>query len=76
MTGAPVVLGHSIAYLETEVIDMSDSRTHTIFIGKVIDAEVMADGEPMTYAYYHEIKKGKSPKTAPTYIKERNKKEV
>lgn len=76
VTGAPVVLGHSIAYLETEVIDMSDSRTHTIFIGKVIDAEVMADGEPMTYAYYHEIKKGKSPKTAPTYIKERNKKEV
>lgn len=76
VTGAPVVLGHSIAYLEAEVIDMSDSRTHTIFIGKVIDAEVMADGEPMTYAYYHEIKKGKSPKTAPTYIKEGNKKEV
>jgi len=24
----------------------------------------------MTYAYYHEIKGGKSPKTAPTYIEE------
>jgi len=24
----------------------------------------------MTYAYYHQIKGGKSPKTAPTYIKE------
>jgi len=24
----------------------------------------------MTYAYYHEVKKGLSPKTAPTYIRE------
>jgi len=25
----------------------------------------------MTYAYYHEIKGGKAPKSAPTYIKEK-----
>jgi rubredoxin len=24
----------------------------------------------MTYAYYHQVKGGKSPKTAPTYVKE------
>ena len=29
-----------------------------------------AAAEPMTYAYYHRVKGGKSPKTAPTYVKE------
>lgn len=72
VTGAPIVLEHSIAYLEAEVINMVDVGTHTIFIGKVIDAELITEGEPMTYAYYHEIKQGKAPKTAPTYIKEEN----
>ncbi len=76
ITGAPVVLEYTIAYLETEVTNMVDVGTHTIFIGKVVDAEILGTGEPMTYAYYHEVKKGKSPKTAPTYIKEENKKET
>jgi len=31
---------------------------------------VLSEKEPMSYAYYHEVKKGTSPKTAPTYIKE------
>jgi flavin reductase (DIM6/NTAB) family NADH-FMN oxidoreductase RutF len=44
--------------------------THTIFIGEVIDADMISDGEPMTYAYYHLVKKGKSPKAAPTFIEE------
>jgi len=72
VTGAPIVLEHSIAYLEAKVINMIDIGTHTIFIGKVIDAELTTEGEPMTYAYYHEVKQGKAPKTAPTYIKEEN----
>jgi rubredoxin len=42
----------------------------------VVDADIIKDDEPMTYAYYREIKGGKSPKTAPTYIKEELKKEV
>ncbi|HDN85414.1 MAG TPA: rubredoxin [Candidatus Aerophobetes bacterium] len=29
----------------------------------------------MTYAYYHEVKRGTSPSSAPTYIKEEKKKE-
>ena len=28
------------------------------------------EGEPMTYAYYHQVKRGTTPKTAPSYIKE------
>lgn len=69
-TGAPVVLDNSIAYLEAEVINIIDAGTHKIFIGKITEAEVLTEAEPMTYDYYHEIKKGKSPKTAPTYIME------
>lgn len=68
-TGVPIVLDHAISYLEAEVINEVDGSTHTIFIGKVVDAEILSDEEPMTYAYYHEIKGGVTPKTAPTYIK-------
>jgi hypothetical protein len=37
-----------------------------MFFGKVVSSEVLKDGVPLTYAHYHEIKKGKSPKNAPT----------
>lgn len=69
-TGVPIVLDHVIAYIETEVINEIDCGTHTIFIGKVIDSGMVNSEEPMTYAYYHEVKRGKSPKTAPTYTME------
>jgi len=76
LTGAPVVLENSVGYLEAQVIDNMDAGTHTLFVGKVVDAMIIKDEEPMTYAYYHQVKRGKSPKTAPTYIKEENQKEV
>ena len=67
-TGAPIVLNYSVAYLEMEVIQTVEVETHTMFIGKVIDAEILNDKEPMSYSYYHEVKKGVAPKTASTYI--------
>lgn len=36
---------------------------------EIKDAEVKS-GTPMTYAYYHKVKNGKSPKNAPTYLPE------
>ena len=75
VTGTPIALKYSIAYLEAEVVSIVDVGTHTIFIGKIVDADILNEGEPMTYAYYHTVKKGKSPKTAPTYIEENNQKE-
>lgn len=69
-TGAPIVLDNSIGYLEAQVIDSLNCKTHTIFIGRVVSAEIIDTAEPMTYAYYHEVIKGKAPKTAPTYLKE------
>lgn len=70
VTGAPIVLENTIGFVECEVLSSTDVGTHTIFIGKVIECEVLSNAEPMTYAYYHQIKGGKSPKTAPTYIQE------
>lgn len=70
VTGAPVVMVNTIGYLEAEVINSLDVGTHTLFIGKVVEAQIIKDEEPMTYAYYHEVKRGATPKTAPVYIKE------
>ena len=70
ITGMPIVLDNTIAYLEAEVISRLEVGTHIILVGKVVEAELLNNLEPMTYAYYHDVKKGQSPKTAPTYIKE------
>jgi len=67
-TGAPIILDNNIAYIEAEVIHELDCGSHTIFVGEVRDCGILnSDEEPMTYAFYHDVKRGKSPKTAPTY---------
>ncbi|RLB87513.1 MAG: High molecular weight rubredoxin [Deltaproteobacteria bacterium] len=63
----PLTLDYTIACFEAKVINKIDVGTHTIFVGKVVDAEVLSDDKPMTYEYYHQVKGGFSPKTAPTY---------
>jgi flavin reductase (DIM6/NTAB) family NADH-FMN oxidoreductase RutF/rubredoxin len=70
-TGAPVVTDNVVGFVECDVLSSTDVGTHTIFIGKVVDADILTSAEPMTYAYYHEVKGGKSPKTAPTYVEEK-----
>ncbi|MEM3465615.1 MAG: flavin reductase family protein, partial [Candidatus Jordarchaeales archaeon] len=70
VTGAPIVLENTVGYVEAKVVSSVDVGTHTIFIGRVVDAEILNDAEPMTYAYYHEVKQGKTPEKAATYIKE------
>ncbi len=66
-TGIPVVTEHAVAFIEAEVVGEMDCGTHTIFLGRVVECEVLTAAEPMTYAYYHTVKGGKSPKSAPTY---------
>ena len=74
-TKAPIVLDYTIAYIECEIIEKINVRTHTIFIANVLDAEVINDKNPMTYEFYHKVKGGYSPKTAPTYLSAVDKKE-
>jgi len=65
--GCPVLLEHVVGYLAGEVVKEVDLGTHTLFVGEVGEAEVLGGGEPMTYAYYHRVKRGTTPKAAPTF---------
>jgi rubredoxin/flavin reductase (DIM6/NTAB) family NADH-FMN oxidoreductase RutF len=67
ISGCPLVTENAISVLEAKVIYGIDVGTHTLFIGDVIAAEVLGEGTPLTYAFYHEMKKGKTPENAPTY---------
>ena len=69
--GVPVILD-SCGYVVCKVIDRMETSTHTVFLGEVIEGEVFKKDAPMTYAYYHNVIKGKSPKNAPTYLPEEN----
>jgi flavin reductase (DIM6/NTAB) family NADH-FMN oxidoreductase RutF len=64
-----VILDHSLGWLDLEVAQAVELGTHTLFIGRVVAGEVLKTGEPMTYAYYHQVKGGMTAKNAPTYIK-------
>lgn len=67
-SGAPIILENTLAYLEAKVINQMDCGTHTLFLGEVVEADVLKEGEPMTYAYYQQVKRGSTPKTAPSYV--------
>lgn len=50
------VINDSLGYMIAEIIDSIDNDTHTLFIGKLIEADVFKEEEPMSYAYYQENK--------------------
>lgn len=62
------VIADACGYVVCKVVDKMETATHTVFLGEVIAADVLKQEEAMTYAYYHKVVKGKSPKNAPTYI--------
>lgn len=64
------VMEESCGYIVCEVIDRMETPTHTVFLGRALDGDTLKQYKPMTYAYYHTVIKGKSPKNAPTYQKE------
>jgi flavin reductase (DIM6/NTAB) family NADH-FMN oxidoreductase RutF/rubredoxin len=75
-TGSPVVLDNTVSYLEAKVIQQVDVGTHTIFIGEVIEGEVLSDKNALTYEYYRQVKQGTTPKTAPSYVEVKKEKEA
>lgn len=64
------IVADACSYIVCKVINKMETETHTVFLGEVIAADVLKDEPAMTYAYYHKVIKGKSPKNAPTYIPE------
>lgn len=76
-TGTPIVTTDSIAWFECKVVNKFNVGTHIIYIGEIVENDLLiSDGEPLTYDYYRNVKKGKAPKNAPTYIKEATNKSV
>ena len=50
------VIKDSLGYMVCEIVDKIENDTHTLFIGKLIEADVLNDGEAMSYGYYQEHK--------------------
>jgi len=68
-TGVPIILNEAIAFLECKVVKTLDLDTHWMFIGELVQSEVLDDSaEPITYLYYRNVKKAVAPKNAPTYV--------
>ena len=50
------VISDSLGYMICEIIDTIDNDTHTLFIGRLIEADVFAEEEAMSYEYYQQHK--------------------
>lgn len=50
------VLEDTLGYMVLEKVDAIDTGTHTLYIGKMIEGDLLNDGQPMSYAYYQEHK--------------------
>lgn len=65
--GAPYIMQNISAYFAGTVVNTVDAGTHTLFIIEVTEMDTLTEETPLTYAYYQSVKKGTSPKNAPTY---------
>jgi rubredoxin/flavin reductase (DIM6/NTAB) family NADH-FMN oxidoreductase RutF len=75
-TGMPIVLDNAASFIEAEVVEAIDAKTHTLFIGRIVACETIDESKiPMTYTYYRDVKGGKTPRTAATYIAKKKSKE-
>ena len=73
-TGAPIILESTVAYIEAEVNQSIEVGTHTLYVGRIVACGAIDDSkETMTYSFYRDIKHGKTPKTAATYVEEKTK---
>lgn len=66
--GMPYVAEQGAARFSVRVAQEVDLGTHILFVGEVEEAERMDASEPMTYAYYHRVKGGKTPPKASSYL--------
>ena len=50
------IIKDSLGYMLCEIVDSIDNDTHTLFIGKLIEADIYKDDEAMSYQYYQSHK--------------------
>lgn len=76
-TNSPIVLDSTAAFLEAEVAEKVDVETHALFIGKILTCDTIDENAvPMTYAYYRDVKQGRTPKSAATYHEQKTQKKL
>lgn len=46
----------TLGYMICEKVDTIENETHTLFIGKLVEADLLSDEDPMSYAHYQEHK--------------------
>ena len=66
-TEIPVITKNTVGYFVCKIVNTVDVGTHSIFIGEAVEVKTLNDKIPLTYKYYRDVLRGKSPKTAPTY---------
>ena len=57
----PYVTEHGLARFSVSVTETIDVGSHYLFVGVVEEAEMLAAGDPLTYAYYHAATRRRSP---------------
>ncbi len=65
--GIPYVAEHAVAHFRVKVVQTLDLGTHMFIMGEVEESSILSQEDPMTYAYYHQVKGGKTPPKAPSY---------
>lgn len=68
--GDPYTPVCAAAVLSCKVVKSLDVGTHVMFAAEVVNAEVISDAAPMTYSYYHNVLRGKTPPKASSYVAE------
>lgn len=64
----PYTTENACAVITCALASTLDVGTHIIFVGEVVDAEILSDDTPMTYVYYHTVLRGKTPPKASAYV--------
>ena len=50
------IIKDSLGYMVCEVVDQIENETHTLFIGRLVEADMFDDNKPMSYQYYQDHK--------------------
>ena len=65
--GTPLIEEWCVAAFDAKVVRTVEMPSHILFVGEVRESVFFREAPLLTYSDYHTIKKGKSPKTAPTF---------
>ena len=65
--GVPYVAEQTVAHFLAKVKGTLDLGTHMLIVGEVVQAETLFRRTHAAYAYYHQVKGGKTPPKASSY---------